>query len=241
MSLNCDKLKNKLSPYLNQELDEKSKSQIELHLMTCPSCMKELEEMKAMFNLLKQFKPVVQFPYPSEDFLLQVRRKIRNRNQQASSRKLLPRLIPIFATVTAIFIIVVGLRYYRTIETKKEAEKQFLSVMSSEKISTAYIYDNLATEIQDVVTKQIISDIAATDLQTMESEILSDMETDDLINGLTDNEKEAFINELLNQYQETQQLNPDGTEINQGKKSSMVNMSNSLSQVFDINQKISNG
>ena len=202
--MNCDKIQQKLSAYIDRELSDKENKAIENHIANCILCQKELEELKSVHRLVGQFKPVIQYPYPSEDFLLQVRRKIRNRYTNLSKPKIFPRLVPIFSAMATVLIIVIGIMMYRSSDNKIKSGQKFFSALNTEQTSATFIYNNLDTEMQDLVTEQVLNDSIFTDLQTLDLTIVSDMETDDLITMLTDNEKELLVQELLDKYEKTQ-------------------------------------
>ncbi len=202
--MNCEKIQEKLSGFLNNELSAKDNQHITQHLKECAECQKELAELKSLNNLIEQFKPAVKYPYPSDDFLVQVRRKVRTRYSDLPKPGILPRLIPIFASFAAVLIIVIGVTLYQNSENTTQNKPRYLSALESENTSTTFIYDNLDSETQDLVTEQIINDTIIDNLSTLDVAITSDADTDALISMLTDDEKEMLVQEMLDKYDYTQ-------------------------------------
>ena len=203
--VNCDKIKNQMSIYLNGELSEKEQKEFELHLTDCQSCQAELTQIKSLYNLFAQVKPVNKISLPEDDFLLQVRRKIRNRYTQAPSKKFFPRLIPVFATAALLLIFVIGANKYRTRQIA-ETEK----AVSGQKTSIDFVYDNLDSDTKSLVNDAMLDDVSASSVKSLESEIISNSETEELINNFSDNEKDDFIKTLVNKY--SQEPNKSGSQ-----------------------------
>jgi hypothetical protein len=200
----CKKLQEKLTDYINDELPEKDKQVVMQHLNDCAECRKELAELKSLNNLMIQFKPAVKYPYPSDDFLVQVRRKIRTRYSDMPRPSIIPRLIPVFASFAAVLIIVIGITLYRNSENTIKNEPTYLSALESENTSATFIYDNLDSETQDLVTEQIINDTVIDNLAALDFTITTSANSEDLIAMLTDEEKEMLVQEMLDKYEFTQ-------------------------------------
>jgi hypothetical protein len=193
--MKCAKVQSLLTLYLDNELSEKQKRELELHLTGCKSCQTEFSQVKSMYQLFAQVKPVNKMSFPDDNFLLQVRRKIRNRYAQAPHKKFFPRLVPVFATAALLLLFVIGVNTYRTRQIA-ETEK----AVSGERVSTDFIYDNLDNDTKSLVNDAMLDDISASSAKNLESEIISNTATEELINNFSDNEKEDFIKTLNDKY-----------------------------------------
>ena len=56
--MECDKVKNLLSNYLENDLNDLQKAQVEYHINTCKSCQAEFESLKVMIRNLGDLKKV---------------------------------------------------------------------------------------------------------------------------------------------------------------------------------------
>jgi|GEM_PF-2159600 len=74
--MNCQKMKNLFSPYIEGELRKEEKEKLELHLKGCPVCRKELSLLKAVVQEVKNLDEVV----PPADFLLKINEKLDKRS-----------------------------------------------------------------------------------------------------------------------------------------------------------------
>ncbi len=80
----CKKYQEELSEYLAGELSGVSKEKLEQHLVTCPSCQAELQELKVTFDILEQEKKTA--PALAEaDFLASVLFKIEQKQPSLAS------------------------------------------------------------------------------------------------------------------------------------------------------------
>ncbi len=211
--MKCLKIKDLLPEYLKQELSIKDMKRIEIHIQSCKSCQTDLNELKALNEVFSDVQPAVKFPVSEDDFMLQVRRKIRTQNVKSPRRSILPRLIPIFSAAAMVFIIAI---VYHAHSTKSINEQKYLSSVKSEPINATYAFDNLDTTTQYQVSEMIINEIAPDSLENVELEAASNVSTDELISSLSDKEKETFMQELINQYQENINNNNQGAETSSG-------------------------
>jgi len=214
--MNCKKVIDRLSLFLGNELSEKENQEITLHLEQCQLCQKELSELKATYGLLNQVEPVIKFPHPTDDFLPQVRRKIKSLYAPVPRRRLLPRLMPIFAPTLMVLVIVITGYVNHIQQIRRETDERVFSGLTEEKTSAAFLYDILDTETQNAINEQAITDIPATDLQGIESELYSGTDVDDILSSLTDDEKESIANELLNKYVKVQENNDNRANTSPG-------------------------
>ena len=211
--MKCSKIKDLLPEYLKQELSIEERNQVELHIQSCQSCQNDLNELRAMDNLLNEVQPINGIPVSEDDFVLQVRRKIRNQNVKVSRRSILPKLIPIFSAAAMILIVVI---VYHTHTTKNTIEQTYLSSVRSEPINASYALENLDTTAQNQVSDMIVQEMAPDSMEFVEIEVASNISTDELISSMSDNEKQTFMNELINQYEENIINNNEGLETSPG-------------------------
>lgn len=184
-----------MSLYLTDGLSGKERKEFESHLARCRSCQAEFSELKSLHLLLAQVKPVNKMSGTEDEFVMQVRRKIRNRYDKAPAKKLLPRLIPVFATAALLLVFVLGGNIYRTrniIETEK--------AVGTERVNTDFVYDNLDNDMKTLVNEAMLDNFSTSSVKNLESEIISSSETEELINNFSDKEKEDFIKTLINNY-----------------------------------------
>ncbi len=86
----CKKYQEQLSEYLAGELGPESKEKLDQHLVTCPDCQAELQELKTFFEILEQEKKSA--PALAEsDFLVKVRDKINQKQFSSVSPVFQPR------------------------------------------------------------------------------------------------------------------------------------------------------
>jgi hypothetical protein len=211
--MKCSKIKDLLPEYLKQELSTKDMKQVEKHILACKSCQTDLNELRVIDNLLNNVQPKVLLPVSEDDFVVQVRRKIRTQNAKLPRRSILPRLIPIFSAAAMVFILVI---VYHSHSTKSVIDQKYLSSVKSEPINATYAFDNLDTTTQNQVSDMIVKEMAPDSLEYIELEVASNISTDELISSLSDNEKESFMQELINQYQENINSNTKGAETSPG-------------------------
>jgi len=129
--MNCEEIKSLLFDYLTQRLDEGLNKQVKLHLKTCKTCQKEIEELKKLFKLLDIAKP----PRLHEDFAEKVMERIEakfpspkeslwQRWLNALSYFLKP--IPVLATTVIILAIVIV--YQNVYSPKKEVTPRKIEI-----------------------------------------------------------------------------------------------------------------
>jgi len=209
----CDKVKSLLSRFVTCELTRKENQQVKEHLAQCAECKQELETLKSTYQLLSQVKPVVKMAYPSEDFLPQVRRKIRNQTGLIPEQKILPKLIPALSSVAMVLI---GIVVFNNIRVNQEAAKQAIAVSAAmyEETTIAGYLDELDALSQELVVSQMLEEIPGSDLTSLENELITSIDEDDLFSSMDETEQEIFINQILTQYQEAKdKINPDWVQL----------------------------
>lgn len=75
--MDCARVKNLLSGYIDQALDKKSKELVESHLLTCKACSEYLEEIKKALSEVKNFRRVL----APENFLEKVHQRIKEKSE----------------------------------------------------------------------------------------------------------------------------------------------------------------
>jgi hypothetical protein len=100
--MKCDLPIELLSGYLDGELDEQQKAQVEAHLKTCPACQEELDSLRRIDERVRGRV----FEEPSREFMFTLNRRIMDKIRVAPRRSLL-RLTPVFAPAAAALLILV--------------------------------------------------------------------------------------------------------------------------------------
>jgi hypothetical protein len=110
--MECAKIKDLLSEYIDGTLDAKTEALIDEHLLTCPKCNEELASLK---TLIRELGSVESFKAP-DDFLEKLHERLE---QRVSFRKIMRTLfvpgrikIPLeFATATAMAVLIFSILY----------------------------------------------------------------------------------------------------------------------------------
>jgi hypothetical protein len=211
--MKCDKVKSLLSRFVTCELTGKENQQVKEHLAHCAECRQELEMLKTTYQLLSQVKPVVKMAYAADDFLPQVRRKIRNQTDLIPRRKILPKLIPAFSSIA---VVVIGIVVFNNIQINQETKKQAIAesdAMYEETTISGYL-DDLDTVSQELVVSQMLEEIPSSDLISLENELITSIDEDDLFSSMDETEQEIFMNQILTQYQEAKdKINLDWVQL----------------------------
>ena len=75
--MHCKNLKNRLSAYLDGELDSRTSSQIALHLEECSSCKLDVENLRKVNTFWEAEEPMPTDPY----FLVRLRARLREQER----------------------------------------------------------------------------------------------------------------------------------------------------------------
>jgi hypothetical protein len=107
--MECLRVKELLSDYLDGNLDTQSVAQLEMHLSGCPGCRQQLDALRALVSELNQLEPVK----PPHDFLDQIYERLEPRSWLDTIVKKLffPLRIKIpleLATAAVMAVIIVG-------------------------------------------------------------------------------------------------------------------------------------
>ena len=101
--MRCEKVKEKLSAFIDNELEKEIRSEIEQHLAQCPVCNKELELLSQTWSTLEVWEKIK----PSESFESKFWHRVREKElKQSLFQRLLTKLIPVPTTV---IILTIGL------------------------------------------------------------------------------------------------------------------------------------
>ncbi len=74
--MNCEEIKNRLSEYLDGELDERESKLVGDHLENCPGCAEELAGLKEYFKSIDSLEKAE----PPPDFLRQVHARLEGQS-----------------------------------------------------------------------------------------------------------------------------------------------------------------
>jgi uncharacterized Zn finger protein (UPF0148 family) len=100
--MKCDLPIELLSGYLDGELDEQQKAQVEAHLKTCPVCQEELETLRQIDEHVRDRV----YEEPSREFVFAINRRVMDKVRKTPRRSFF-RLTPIFAPAAAALLILV--------------------------------------------------------------------------------------------------------------------------------------
>jgi hypothetical protein len=100
--MKCDLPVELLSGYLDGELDELQKTQVEAHLRTCPDCQEELEALRQIDVHVRDRV----YEEPSREFVFTLNRHVMDKVRVAPRARLF-KLTPIFAPAAAALLILI--------------------------------------------------------------------------------------------------------------------------------------
>ena len=75
--MDCSKIKERLSEYMDEVLDAETKAVVDKHLSTCKNCQEELASLKALVSELGSMEPVES----PKDFLDQLHERMEKRSR----------------------------------------------------------------------------------------------------------------------------------------------------------------
>lgn len=78
--MECRRIKKKLSSYLDEEISQREREDIALHLNSCLDCAREMKALSDMCLLLREDSGVE----PSQDFLVQLFERIKGKDKRYS-------------------------------------------------------------------------------------------------------------------------------------------------------------
>lgn len=105
--MNCDKIREMLSLYIDQMLDDDLKKEIEEHISTCNLCKNEYDDIKEMVSLLKEVE-MVSVP---ESFEHRLKNALQHEKTKISDAKIIEvsankkKKLRIFTSIAAIFAV----------------------------------------------------------------------------------------------------------------------------------------
>jgi len=183
--MNCRRTRALLLDYVEQRLPPASAAAARGHLETCARCRAELESLQRTLALIAE-DTVPPMPIREEVFLHNVRRRIRQPARPASRL----RLVPFFAAAAALVIaagIFLSLRH-----TNRPAELDDIAAFGE--FGTSDLIDQAGGE------SELVSELDAPSLASIESELTDNADLDDLVEDLTPNQQEALVKELARLY-----------------------------------------
>ncbi len=203
--MNCFKLQDKLSRLLTDDLSAKEKHEVTAHLAQCEQCRRAWQQVKAVSDLLQENQPIVKMPYATEIFLPQLRKKIQTKPTSATN--LWPRLIPALTGSLMVFLVFV-------IFFAKPIRNVSKLTGSSDIFETEHTVNDFLSELdenaQNLIAAQMLDDFADTTLMSLESELYTNLDEDELIASLNEEEQDIFTTQILTQYEEARdEINPE--------------------------------
>jgi len=82
----CRKYQNHLVDYLAGEVNSDFKTELDQHLVTCPGCQTELQQLKTTLEILDQEKKTSVSEISESEFLVRVRSKIEKHQRPVTAR-----------------------------------------------------------------------------------------------------------------------------------------------------------
>jgi anti-sigma factor RsiW len=183
--MNCRRTKVLLLECLEQRLPPASAAAVKGHLAACARCRSELESLQRTLALIAE-DAVPPMPVREEVFLQNVRRRIRQPARSASRL----RLVPFFAAAAAI-VIAAGI-FLSSRHTGQPAEID--SIVTSTDFVTSDLIDQAGEE------SELVRELDAPSLASIESELTDNADLDDLVEDLTPNQQETLVKELTRLY-----------------------------------------
>jgi hypothetical protein len=158
--MNCSKIKELLSEYVDEVLDVKTKALVDEHLSTCKDCQQELASLKALVNELGSLESVA----PPSDFLHQIHERMEQRSWFPKILRTLfaPMRVKIpleFAGAVAMAILVFFLVHIQRDQYKMAEAPMSLK---QEKVAEKGALDSLAKGLKDEVYKPKLAHKTAT-------------------------------------------------------------------------------
>lgn len=173
----CKDFKSKVLDYMENQMNEAEHMKFDEHLKQCSSCQKEYASLKILYEVLDRDEVVL----PENEFFDNL--KIRVRQKDITPRrsyvwKISRVLVPI-AVAAAIVLL-----FYQPDKTTE------IAVPVAELLKDR--------EIASYALTRIVDDVIISELTEIEDYFLLDV--DEVIDELTDEEKEEFIKDLYEKY-----------------------------------------
>ncbi len=160
--MRCRNAKGLLALFLDGKLEGRRSQELKAHLDKCPACSKELGLLKETWNLLDELKPIAPSPNFKAEFW---RRASKGEEAIAAERKpvfvlsgLRPRLVPVFAALTAIFIISIYLAHLSTVK-----DLQQLALMTKNEDIIMLKELDLAEDLEIIQNLRVLENLEAID------------------------------------------------------------------------------
>lgn len=134
--MRCEKIKEKLSAFIDNELDREKTSDIEKHLAECSDCNQELKILAKTWDSLEVWEKIE----PSDNFEARFWQRVRERElRQPLFQRLFTKAIPVPTTVIILVIGLLGGIYLGNIVYPKENKVSGDESLSSGKENFLYL------------------------------------------------------------------------------------------------------
>ena len=200
--MNCKKIQSKLLEYSAKELPGELDRAFDTHIKTCSVCQKELEGLKRTMNLFDQLPQIDLQPEQQQQFLSEVRQKIRSLPKVKPVRYrwkwLLPRLIPA-AVAASILIFFVTMRL-KSSDNKYAEMASNIFTSPSLSLSGEFVSNYFKTNSNETALKEELSQLSPNAVDEIENYLTNQLEVNDLVEDMTEGQKtqlEKKIKEML--------------------------------------------
>ena len=142
--INCDKCRNNLSAFIDEETTEQESSSIKEHLQKCSKCQRqynELNGMRSALSSLRKIKTTASFDIILRDRL---RREFRKRNTRTLASISSRFRAPAF-TAAAVVVLLTGMLIGRTMQNPNPAINPTLAQQSDENTLQTFFNDRTVT------------------------------------------------------------------------------------------------
>lgn len=142
--MNCDWVKEKIFPYLDEEVTPEDREKIDAHLATCPVCVEEL----ACFSNIQQTAQVLDELKPSDYFELRLKRRLEaSPKLSIGSWFMKRRLAWAFTLPVLVVLSFIIVRFY---SARKTANLLRASSTPSVQVEADYYYLDTESESPDI-------------------------------------------------------------------------------------------
>lgn len=125
----CERFKDKIFDFIDQELDDASRAEIQQHIDNCPLCAKFYQGLRSLKQGLKQMKPVE----APDSFQIVLRERIRHEmaNKKGFGLSPSPSHWPrwIFATVMLSVVVFAFIMYFNPLSRPLNAHDQLVPII----------------------------------------------------------------------------------------------------------------
>lgn len=184
----CKKYQELLSEYLAEELSPDVREKLDQHLVTCPGCQAELQQLKSTLEILDEQRKTSVSEISGSEFLLGVRSKIERQKRSAKFLVFRPKWMAV--GLASVLVILLGWSLFKeditrltnkdaaTLSSEEAAQEnlaeyelsQLLTPETDESLDQLYIH--LAKDYyqnEDLTT--VLADFSPSDFETLEDKI----------------------------------------------------------------------